>query len=88
MEKIVDIVTVFKTTDHKVIASRYERCMYGEPEQMLIDFENDVNLQFDTYAGIIDLFAVVVKGEEETNCEAFEQPTPEAIIEYVENLAK
>lgn len=85
--EIRDILTVFKTTDHKVIGSRYEKCMYGEPEQMMVDFERDVELQFNTYEGTIDLFAVVVKGDEETVCKTFEGDiTPEEICEYVKSL--
>jgi len=93
---VKDIATVFTTTGHSVIGSRYERSLYEDDKSMLEDFKNDIALQFKTYNefdGEIETFAVIVKDDDDgTVCQKAFTTTDEGpidkdeIIEYVEGF--
>lgn len=89
---VKDIATVFTTTEHSVIGSRYERSLYEDDKAMLEDFKNDIALQFDTYDSVIETFAVIVKDDDGTICQKAFTTTDEdpidkdEIIEYVEGF--
>lgn len=90
---VKDIATVFTTTEHSVIGSRYERSLYEDDKAMLEDFKNDIALQFNTYDGVVEMFAVTVKDDDGIHFWAFdatdEDPIDkDEIIKYVEDFFK
>lgn len=56
------ISTVFTTSKNQTIASGYKKELYASKKAMFEDFCNDVNLQFESYEGLIETFNVVISG--------------------------
>lgn len=63
---VKNITTVFTTSKNQTISSGYEASLFETKEQMYEDFANDVNLQFETYEGLIETFTVIIRNDEDT----------------------
>ena len=63
---VKNITTVFTTSKSQTISSGYEASFFETKEQMYEDFANDVNLQFETYEGLIETFTVIIRNDDDT----------------------
>lgn len=85
----LNIATVFTTEQHQVIGSRYEGRFYADVENMLTDFRNDIDLQFETYGHGLEMFTIIATKDGKTETRTFEDEIDkEEIYKFAEDFFK